>query len=159
MRMIHLAVLEGESTPRPIAQINRLCLSAQRCKHQNSHLCIGDLKEPKQMLCISVPVAEGLQMALIEKIYQVTYSTSNSTESSAVVLKVWLLKEHGNKDYYGGCVQVWGEDLARTCYITLARIVCFCAFVKVHNLNVANPDVPHCGYAVIPLMQNTACVL
>lgn len=159
-QMIQLAVLEDESMPRPIAQINRLCLTAQRCKHRNSLLQpTSDLKNPKQMLCISIPSMDGLQMTLIEKIYQVNYPTSDDKECSAIVLKVWLLKEHGNKDYYGGCVQVWSEDVYTTCYVTLARIICFCAFVKVNNLNIVNPDVPHCGYAVIPLMQSTACVL
>lgn len=157
--MIKLAVLEDETIPRPIAQINRLCLTAHRCKHHNRLLYISDLKNPKQMLCISIPSEDGVQMAVVQNIYQVNYHTSNDKECSVIVLRVWLLKKHGNKDYYGACVQVWSEDVSRTCYITLAQIVCFCAFVKVNNLNIDNPDNPHCGYAVIPLMQSTVCIL
>ena len=156
--MIRLAILEDETMPRTIPKINRLCHTAQRCRHRGSILYgCANSRNPKQMLCISLPEVEGLQMALIENMYKV-YFPFNGSESSAVVFKVWLLKEHGNKDYYGGCVQVWSEDLSRACYVSLAHIKCFCAFVKVNNLNVDNVSVPHCGYAVVPLMQNTASV-
>ena len=156
--MIHLAILEDESMPRTVSQIYRLCHIAQRCRHRGNILyCCVNYTMPKQMLCISIPELEGLQMALIENMYKV-YFMSNGRESSTTVLKVWLLKEHGSKDYYGGCVQVWSEDLSQACYVSLARIICFCAFVKVNNLNVDNAAVPHCGFAVVPLMQNTVSV-
>lgn len=142
----------------PIIRIDRLCVAAQKCRHLGSivYSCDAYLPSYKQMLYVSVPESEGGQIALVKDIYQVSYSTASGKHGSTTVLCVCLLKEHKYKDFYGGYVQLWSTYIAQKCYLPLSRIICYCAFIKVDNLDVADPNAPHCRFAVIPLLQNSA---
>ena len=122
-QMIHQAIFQAETMP--IIHVDRLCVSAQKCRHLGSIVYSGNAYLPsyKQMLCVSVPELEGLQIALVKDIYQVSYSTASGKHSSNMLLHVCLLKEHKYKDYYSGCVQLWSTDIAQKCYVPLAHII------------------------------------
>lgn len=58
-QMIHQAIFQTETMP--IIHVDRLCISAQKCRHLGSIVYSGDAYLPsyKQMLCVSIPESEG----------------------------------------------------------------------------------------------------